>query len=309
MADEQNPETSTPAPAEASAPEVTTDTEPTASPETTGTPETTSEESTLEATPEGETADQEQPEGEANAKPAETPEVAKLRNWSSAVKRREEKVQAQLADVQKSRTKIDLFDELVTLRQEGKIAEILGKIGVTDEQLTKHIGSLPDPNDELGQLRARIDRQEQTARNAELERKIETAKTSIVEAIKTRGDEFEALNRSEDYGLVFDYLEAYHQEHGKPADPRVAAAEVERGLREYRDRLNGNSSANRGAKPATSRDTTPTAATGSASAAKPKVTTLTNTGSGRTPVKAAPIDLNEPEDVAFERYLRESGRL
>jgi hypothetical protein len=127
----------------------------------------------------------------------------------------------------------------------------------------------------------------------------------VIDEIKTKGDEFEYLNATGDYDLVIDGIVEYHRTHGVGIAPAAVAKAIEDQFDELIAVLSATKKfANRGTKPA-SRDTKPTAAKGATSAAKPKATTLTNTGAGRSTVKTDPIDLDDPD--AWEKHLRSFG--
>jgi hypothetical protein len=311
MANETETETTTPEATNEAAEVESTETPEIEAAEAAGEDAAVSDETT-EASPEdGESAEagedaeaKSEDEDEPAPHAEESPEVAQARRMVAAASRKERKALDALKTARQYEEKARAFDEFISELRTNPLAAFQ-KAGFDTEAALKLIAEAPDPNDRVGQLERQLKRQEQERVQTEQIARIESAKAGVTNAIKT-DERFDLVNAHEAYDEVWGVMLAYHQEHGVALDPAIAAAQVESVLEAKITRSKKFSRAEK----APSKDTKPTATKGSASAAKPKTTTLTNTGSGRAPKSAndLPVDINA-RHAAVLKQLEAEGLL
>lgn len=121
------------------------------------------------------------------------------------------------------------FEEIKTHAEKREIKEVLSKLGLSYDDITKYYlnEGKPDPNNEIARLRADIDRERQTSKeNAEkaqkeqVEKAVQAFKGNLTNLVKAKGDAYELINATGAYDQVYDTIDEYFKTHGSlPQDP------------------------------------------------------------------------------------------
>jgi hypothetical protein len=286
--------------AEATTPETETEETVSASETETDTPEATTkgEESTetQEAKPETETEETSEP------KPADAPEVVQARKMVAAANRKERKALDALKTARQYEEGAKAWDQFRALLKSDPRAAFAAA-GFDDEAATRLIAETPDPTDRVTQLENQLKRQEQERVQAAQLARIEEMKGVVRQKVEAQADRFDLVNSFGQHDEVWDRMVAYHDLHGEVPEglEAVIAAELEA---ELEAAVSKSKKFARAGSKATNSNDKPTAMKGSASAAKPKTTTLTNFGSSRSPVKTEdlPLDSKARLEILQKQY-------
>lgn len=175
------------------------------------------------------------PKPDDKAKPAETPEAARLRRGFAALTRKQADI-VRREQALKGKEGSAAGVEALKARAKSDPLAVMAELGADVDGLLDAVianGKKPEPtaSDEVAALKRRLDEKEAADKNAAELAKYNTWRDGVVSKVTAAGEKYDLVNSLPgQHETVVQTILAYHQQYGEILDVDTAAAYVEKDL-------------------------------------------------------------------------------